>query len=56
MSRVSGRVPPGREIRNMFYSIDDFYHIPSSLYAYRGLSLPCGGEGQETDARSDAAY
>lgn len=27
----------------MFYVIDNFYHIFSSLYAYRCLSLSCGG-------------
>lgn len=30
----------------MFYVIDNFYHISSSLYAYRSLSLPRGGDGQ----------
>ena len=27
----------------MFYVIDNFYHISSSLYAYRSLSLPAAG-------------
>jgi hypothetical protein len=30
----------------MFYVIDNFYHIFSSLYAYRTLFLARGGEGQ----------
>jgi hypothetical protein len=39
---------PGREICNMFYVIDNFYHIFSSLYAYRSLFLSRGGDGQAT--------
>lgn len=38
----------------MFNIIDDFYHVPSFLYAYRGLSTHRGGGGQETDAHCDA--
>jgi hypothetical protein len=30
------------EIRQMFYVIGNFYNFPSSLYAYRRLSLPSG--------------
>jgi hypothetical protein len=30
----------------MFYVIDNFYHISSSLYAYRRLSITRGGDGQ----------
>lgn len=30
----------------MFYVIDNFYHVSSSLYAYRSLSISCGGDGQ----------
>lgn len=36
----------------MFYVIDNFYHISSSLYAYCILSLPRGGEGQDAAAFS----
>jgi hypothetical protein len=35
----------------MFYVIDDFYYISSTLYAYRVLFPPCGGEEQESAAR-----
>jgi hypothetical protein len=41
----------------MFYIIDNFYHIFSSLYAYRSLFLSCGGEGQaDSILSSSAAY
>jgi hypothetical protein len=36
----------------MFYVIDNFYHISSSLYAYRSLPLPRGGDGQAAAAFS----
>lgn len=32
----------------MFYVIDNFYHVSSSLYAYRSLSIPAA----ETDRLS----
>lgn len=32
----------------MFYVIDNFHYISFSLYAYRGLSIPSGGTGQDT--------
>ncbi len=37
----------------MYYVIANFYYIPSSLYAYRGLSSPRGRDGQ--DARGPVA-
>jgi len=36
----------------MFYIIDNFYHISSSLYAYRCLPVPGGGDGQASAAFS----
>jgi hypothetical protein len=36
----------------MFYVIDNYYHISSSLYAYRILSIPRGGDGQDAAAFS----
>jgi len=36
----------------MIYVIDNFYHISSSLYAYRSLPLPRGGDGQAAAAFS----
>jgi hypothetical protein len=36
----------------MFYVIDNFYHFSSSLYAYRCLPLPRGGDGQDAAAFS----
>ena len=38
----------------MFYIIDDFYYVPSFLYAYRCLSPHCGGGGQENNVHCDA--
>jgi hypothetical protein len=39
----------------MFYTIDNFYHISSPLYAYRSLFLSCGGEGQADSILSISA-
>ena len=39
----------------MFYVIDNFYHISSSLYAYLSLSISCGGDGQAVSILSSSA-
>ena len=36
----------------MCYVIGNFHYVPSSLYAYRCLSLPMRREGQDADGRS----
>lgn len=53
--RESGPSSPGREIRNMLYDIDFYCEIPAWPYAYCGLFFPCGGGGQDTGTRRDAA-
>ncbi len=39
----------------MFYVIDNFHHVSSSLYAYRSLSISCGGDGQAVSILSSSA-